>query len=141
VAQVWELDTPLPCERFRSAADVETLVEAFHQVHERVFAVRDEGSQVECINWKGRLTVTLPSPIAAPETVSEHVPEAPDRVRLAHFGDGQKVETPIYFGPDLARGSTVAGPAIIEEPTTTVVVYPGMSARLSGAGNYILEIS
>ncbi len=141
MAQVWELDTPLPCERFRSAADVEALIEAFHQVHERVFAVRDEGSQVECINWKGRLTVTLPSPIAAPETVSEHVPAAPARTRLAHFGDGQSVETPIYFGPDLARGSTVAGPAIIEEPTTTVVVYPGMSARLSGAGNYILEIS
>lgn len=141
MAQVWELDMPLPCERFRSAADVEALIEAFHQVHERVFAVRDEGSQVECINWKGRLTVTLPSPIAAPETVSEHVPAAPARTRLAHFGDGQSVETPIYFGPDLARGSTVAGPAIIEEPTTTVVVYPGMSARLSGAGNYILEIS
>ena len=32
------------------------------------------------------------------------------------------------------------GPAIIEEPTTTIVVYPGMSATISGAGNYLLSL-
>ena len=41
-SQVWELDTPLPVKRFRSEADVAALVEAFHAVHERVFAVRDD---------------------------------------------------------------------------------------------------
>jgi N-methylhydantoinase A len=36
-------------------------------------------------------------------------------------------------------GDEVQGPAIIEEPTTTIVVYPDMSARLSAAGDYILD--
>ena len=35
--------------------------------------------------------------------------------------------------------SGAEGPAIIEEPTTTVVVYPGTTARVSDAGNYILS--
>src|SRR5262249_18394882 len=42
--QVWELDTPLPVSRFRTKSDVDALVNVFHEVHERVFAVRDEGS-------------------------------------------------------------------------------------------------
>jgi len=32
--------------------DVAALVATFHEVHERVFAVRDEGSAVEVVNWK-----------------------------------------------------------------------------------------
>src|SRR5580658_9672208 len=41
-SQVWELDTPLPVKRFHTAKDVAALVEAFHAVHDRVYAVRDE---------------------------------------------------------------------------------------------------
>ena len=36
-------------------------------------------------------------------------------------------------------GATIAGPAIIEEPTTTIVVYPGTQAAVSDAGNYVLK--
>lgn len=35
---------PLPIDQFRAPADVEALVEAFHKVHGRVYAVRVEGS-------------------------------------------------------------------------------------------------
>jgi len=34
----------------------------------------------------------------------------------------------------------IEGPAIIEEPTTTLVVYPGMATTISGAGNYLMHI-
>ena len=52
--QVWELEVPLAAGRFESGADVETMVQAFHQVHERVFAVSEPGQHIECIYWKGR---------------------------------------------------------------------------------------
>lgn len=136
-SQVWELDVPLPRERFDGQEDVDALVEAFHQVHDRVFAVRDEGSLVECLNWKGMLTVRLPSPrIESPEVPSAQQGK-PHATRSAYFGDGP-VETPVYR--DLAAGATVTGPAIIQEPTTTIVVYPGMSARVTGGGNFILDL-
>ena len=32
----------------------------------------------------------------------------------------------------------MAGPAIIEEPTTTVVVYPGWTATVTDTGDYAL---
>ncbi|NQV20651.1 MAG: hydantoinase/oxoprolinase family protein, partial [Rhodospirillales bacterium] len=136
-SQVWELDVPMPVERFRSQKDVDALVEAFHQVHDRVFAVRDEGSLVECLNWKGMLTVFLPSPKIGSSEAVVAAPGTPYSTRTAYFGEGA-VDTPIYR--DLPKGATIKGPAIIQEPTTTIVVYPGMSARVTGADNFILEI-
>ena len=61
-SQVWELDTPLPVKRFRSPKDVAALVEAFHTVHDRVYAVRDEQSEVECVNWRGKISIRLSKP-------------------------------------------------------------------------------
>ncbi|MBS0222381.1 MAG: hydantoinase/oxoprolinase family protein [Proteobacteria bacterium] len=138
--QVWELDTPLPVRRFGSKLDVDALVDAFHDVHERVFAVRDESSQLECLNWKGRLTVQLPSSIKkgvpASKTAGTGQPFA--RRRL-YFGQTGRIEAPIYKGLNLPRGTRITGPAIIEEPTTTIVVYPQTTARVSDSDNYILE--
>ena len=42
-------------------------------------------------------------------------------------------------GRNLSPGAAIEGPAIIEEPTTTIVVDPGTRTRLSEAGNFILE--
>ena len=140
-AQVWELDTALPKPRLGSDADVAELVETFHQTHERIYAVRDEGSPVECVNWKGRISIRPFDPPTAPEpTTAEGTPTAATE-RQCFFGGDAPVATPIFRGPDLQTGDTVAGPAIIEEPTTTIVVYPGMSARLSAADSYILDCS
>ena len=139
-AQVWELDTPLPCERFRQGSDVEALVEAFHAVHERIFAVRDEGSSLECVNWKGRITARLDSALAKAEVITERPVGKPHQKRLAYFGSDEPILTPIFRGIELTRGTKVCGPAIIEEPTTTIVVYPGMSAQISGADNYLLML-
>ncbi|MEX2482729.1 MAG: hydantoinase/oxoprolinase family protein, partial [Gammaproteobacteria bacterium] len=53
--QVWELEIEVGRERFDSPADVDGLVEAFHAMHDRVFAITDPGQAVECLNWRGRL--------------------------------------------------------------------------------------
>ena len=138
-SQVWELDTPLPVPRFRNDKDVAALVEAFHTVHDRVYAVRDEGSQVECVNWRGRLSIALgerPKPTRAKPR--SRTPK-PDGKRRAYFGAGRAVLTPIFKGGALKPGDRIVGPAIIEEATTTLVVYPKMTARVSPASNYILE--
>ena len=137
--QVWELDVPISIKRFRGPEDVDALVAAFHDVHERVFAVRDVESQVECLNWKGRARVRLAHPpeINTPTTATGD--NKPIATRPAYFGPAGRIETPIYHGHELSPGAHILGPAIIEEPTTTLVVNPGMSARLSDAGNYLLE--
>jgi N-methylhydantoinase A len=138
-SQVWELDTPLPVARFRTRKDVAALVEAFHTVHDRVYAVRDEQSEVECVNWRGRIAIRLSKP-ARPvrKRVAQRKPKPSSR-RAAYFGPEDLRKTPVFRGSELAPGAVIAGPAIIEEPTTTIVVYPKMSASVSPSGHYILR--
>lgn len=139
VAQVWELDTPVACSRFESEADIAALKTNFDDLHERVFAVRDEDSPVEIVNWKGRLVVELAKKMDPSPATQTFEAADPGRSRLCFFGGDEGVMTPIFKPDDLKIGMKIPGPAIVEEPTTTLVVYPGMSACISGAGNYILD--
>jgi N-methylhydantoinase A len=140
LAQVWELETPLPFSRFLKQADVEGLVESFHKVHERVFAMRDVGSPVECVNWKARLVVKLAPEVRAGNGIAATAAPAPSTTRPCYFGGTTPVPTPIYKSSDLQPGFKVVGPAIVEEPTTTLVVFPQTSTTVSGVGNYIFGI-
>jgi N-methylhydantoinase A len=138
-SQVWELDTPLPVTRFRTAKDIEKLVEAFHTVHDRVYAVRDEASEVESVNWRGKISIRLAQPPKPNVKRLARRKPKPATTRPAYFGNGNSQKTPVFRGDALKPGDTIAGPAIIEEPTTTIVVYPDMSARVSPSGHYILK--
>ena len=48
-------------------------------------------------------------------------------------------DTPVYDGARLAAGHTLAGPAIIEERTTTVVIPPSFACRVDRWKNYLLS--
>ncbi|MEO9525894.1 hydantoinase/oxoprolinase family protein [Roseibium sp.] len=60
--------------------------------------------------------------------------------RPVHFG-GSWHETAIYDRLDLPVGTVIKGPAILEQPDTTVLVEPGLLARVDTFGNTIIEPS
>lgn len=138
-SQIWTIDLPLQCDRFRSDEDFEQLIEDFHDLHDRIFAVRDTGSDIEFLNWIARVTIEVPKRTPTVEPVESRAASTPLR-RECYFGEIGRVSTPIYKPQHLVPGAEITGPAIIEEPTTTLVVYPGMAARVSGTGNYLLQI-
>jgi N-methylhydantoinase A len=137
--QQWELAVDLPLERFAGPPDVDVLVDSFHRTHERQFAVRDEGAIVECINWKLRLTVELDRPSTPPRGLAATDAPSAARTTRAFFGGDERVDTSVFVGASLRPGHVVWGPAVIEEPTTTIVIYPGMSAEVSSAWNYLMS--
>ncbi|WP_322101824.1 hydantoinase/oxoprolinase family protein [Paraburkholderia sp. J41] len=139
--QVWELDTPLARPLFETDQDVKDFVAAFHLVHERVFAVRDEGSQVEVVNWKARMTVSLASTSVSSAPAASAAPKGRVDERNCFFGGVEPILTQIYKEKHIFPGLRIEGPAIIEEPTTTLVVNPGMAVSVSAHGNYLLHIS
>ncbi len=53
--------------------------------------------------------------------------------------DGAQCETTIWSRLDLPVGALVEGPAILEQPDATIVVDPGLRARVDALGNVILE--
>ncbi|MBM3482803.1 MAG: hydantoinase/oxoprolinase family protein [Alphaproteobacteria bacterium] len=140
--QNWELEVPLRKGRVETKAELDVLVEDFHNVHDRMFAVRDPYNPVECTNWKARLTAYLghraPPSLRSAAVGSSGAP----RSRTAYFGETRAaaMSTQVLAGGEIAAGTVIKGPAIIEEPTTTLVVYPGMSARVTARGDYLVEL-
>ena len=54
------------------------------------------------------------------------------------YFDGKFEETAVYDGLKLQNGNLVAGPAIIEQPTTTIVVTPDHDLVCSEYGDYLM---
>ena len=50
-------------------------------------------------------------------------------------------EADIYDGAKLEPGMTFSGPAIVEDPGTTVVIHPGNAVEIDGYGNIHIRIS
>ncbi len=113
-------------------------VERFHRQHEELhtYASRDQEPILRGLRLKA--------------VVVEHKPELPKASRRARanprlgarkaFFRGRYVATPIYDGPTLGAGQAILGPAIVEEPFTTIVVYPGQRATVDAAGNYVITL-
>ncbi|MBX9609741.1 MAG: hydantoinase/oxoprolinase family protein [Gammaproteobacteria bacterium] len=137
-AQVWDLAIDLDTARIASEADVQTLVEAFHAAHRRVFQVDDRASAVEFLSWTGRLAVTLPE--IAVSAAGARGAASPGQ-RAAWFSlDGAR-EAVVVRGDTLDVGAVIDGPAIIEEATTTLVLPPGAQARLGAADSYMVTFT
>jgi N-methylhydantoinase A len=137
--QVWELDIPISGSRIETEADVKALEQTFHETHRRVFAVDEPGQYLECLVWKARATAVTAKPSVASR--ARGVGEALESMGAAFFRDYGSLQTPRYDGALMPPGTEIAGPAIILEPTTTVVVYPGSTATVTELGNYLLNIA
>jgi N-methylhydantoinase A len=51
------------------------------------------------------------------------------------------VETAVYDGEKVRPGNLITGPAVIEEPNTNVVVYPGQEAMLDQFLTYVIQVA
>ncbi len=137
--QVWSLDIPLRTGRLESEADLDELVDSFHATHERIFAVSEPGQTLELLHFTGRLTAEPTKPprgTARPDS-GEGVP--PPRQGTAHFRGHGRIDVDILPGAGIEPGTKLEGPALITEPTTTIVVPPEWSLTVTAAGDYLME--
>ncbi len=125
----------------RGAVTAKTLadtIERFHRQHEELhtYASRDQEPVLRGLRLKAIAVEDRPTLPRLPRRPRGN----PRRgARKAFFG-GRYVSVPIYDGPLLGPGQTVLGPAIVEEPFTTIVVYPGQRASIDAFGNYAITV-
>jgi N-methylhydantoinase A len=116
------------------------LCDAFHARHEELYGSRDLGSHIELVD--ARLTAIGPTAkmeLGQTEEPAQRRAPACATTRPVHFdgADGPAVGE-VYQGAELRSGDVVTGPAIIEEPTTTLLVGFGEEALVDRYGNYRL---
>jgi N-methylhydantoinase A len=138
--QVWELEVPLPGPSIDDATQLRRIMQAFHRAHENIFAVSEADQDIEFIQWKGRVTGELERPPLTPLALSGAAPPPPQKAGKAYFEATGTVDMPHHRGAGLKPGMRVEGPALIVEPTTTIVLYPGSVATVTPFNNYMVDV-
>jgi N-methylhydantoinase A len=114
---------------------------AFEGAYREKFALTPPNVPVEFIN----IRVALRAPVAGGGVAFGGPPTGADGAikgrRPAYFLEaGGFVDTVVYDRARLAVGEQLAGPAVVEEEGSTLVVGPGATVRVASSGNLILTL-
>jgi N-methylhydantoinase A len=115
----------------------------FDELHDKRYGHSAVGEIIEVVNL--RLTVTVERASGSVDNLLGAAPEVeaprPEQTRDVIFDDpARPLATRILWRPSLAPGFTVVGPAIIEEPHSTTVLFPGDVARVTEHGHIVVAI-
>lgn len=118
-----------------TAAAVADWTDRFHAEHEREYAFRLD-APVEIVNFHiaGRGLVPAPEIPRLASAAAGKEPQA-DGMRQVDFDDLGIHLARIYVRHRLAAGHVLLGPAVVEEPATTLIVPPGWRVRVDEFGN------
>jgi N-methylhydantoinase A len=118
--------------------DAAALRAAFEAAYEALYGIRLPEVEVEVVTWRlaarGPLPSTSPVPLAGGAAAG---PRTHRRVAVEQAAP----EVPVFDRSALAVGQEVAGPAVIEERETTLVILRGWTARVHPTGAVIAERS
>jgi len=138
--QIWELTVPVPAGELTDEA-ASAIAANFHTAHEGTYNYSQREMPVECLHW--RLTAIG----EVPELKFPEKPASSNQGSTAHKGDRQVyfghhgfITTPVYDGDKLLADVVIEGPAIIEEPATTIVVPEASRVTVNTYGDYLMEI-
>jgi len=132
--QVFEIAVPLDGVDWESPSLAAEIEAAFHRRHEALYTYSMRSQDVVLANARASVLLHLSRPAgedAARSSAGEGAsrPKGQRRVYL-----GAWAEVPIFDFSTLGAGQQIAGPAIIESDTTTVLLRLGDRGRFNGLG-------
>ena len=130
--QIFEIDVSLDGLDWNVADLVDQIEQRFHRKHEELYTYASPGQEVVFVNAR----VAAVGAVAPNEENTRPAPSAgacvPRGKRQAFFGGWREV--PVYALDALQSGHSLAGPAIIEAETTTVLVDTGDRVSVNALG-------
>jgi N-methylhydantoinase A len=140
VGQGHEVRVPLPAGAL-GPAGAEAIAAAFAQVYQELYDRPGPPVALEVLNW--RVVSSGPKPelrLKAPAGGTGDAAAARKGERPAYAPEARGyVATPVYDRYRLAPGAAFAGPAIVEERESTVIVGPGARCRVDEQLNLVVE--
>ncbi len=129
--QIFEVAVPLDGVDWTKDDPMPDIVERFHQRHEELFTYALRDQEVVLVNARVAVVGVLPDLPKEP-TLPDRSPAPPREERRVHLGEW--IEAPVHDFDTVARDQVIEGPAIVESPTTTVLLRSGDRARVTAEG-------
>ncbi|MGZ5829908.1 MAG: hydantoinase/oxoprolinase family protein [Xanthobacteraceae bacterium] len=141
MGQFHEVEVPAPATDLDEAS-VTRLIEAFHARHNERYSFSVPDRRVEMLYFRVGAVGAIPK-VRLKEIgrVNGARPSVKGK-RRAYFGKTNGwVGVDVYDGAALSAGTRISGPAILEEPTTTILVPHAFTCEVDKFGNFLLATS
>ena len=129
--QIFEVDVPLDDVDWQGERVLESMVERFHRRHAELYTYSAPDQEVVLVNARVAAVGALPA-ISAEHSATPRERAAVPRRRRIHLLRWREV--PVFDMDRLVEGQEIAGPAIIEAETTTVLLNAGDRAGINELG-------
>jgi N-methylhydantoinase A len=130
--QIFEIDVSLDGLDWNAENLVDQIEDCFHVKHEELYTYASRGQEVVFVNARVAAVGAVAQRGQDTRPASSSGACAPRGQRQAFFGGWRDV--PVYALDDLKPGHMLAGPAIVEAETTTVLVDTGDSVTVNPLG-------
>jgi N-methylhydantoinase A len=138
VGQFNEVEVPLEMGEGLTAKSLSMIVERFHDRHDSLYGYAMKGTPVELINLRATARGLTDKPQFSRSAKATGPASAALLGKRDAYFHGEFVSTPVYDGLKLANGHAVAGPAIVQQPTTTIIVPPDFDLQCDEFNNYLM---
>jgi len=129
--------TPIMAEELESGC-LEPVVARFHDLHEQAYSFRQD-DPVEIVNFHVVGWGRVDKPDFVPRIVEGADRDAANKgTRPVVFEGEGTVESRVFERGLLPTGETIEGPAVIEEPACTTIVYPLQRVTVDEFGNLVI---
>lgn len=135
--QFHEIELTLP-EGEITAHDLKKLKQEFHEKHKELFTFSLPHVEIEIRNLRMIASVKSET-IELPKLERPAQGEAAMKRKRQCFFNGQFMDTPIYDGLMVGAGDCIKGHAVVETPTTTIVVPPGFACEVDQFGTFVVK--
>ena len=140
VGQSTEITVPLADAGDPLPAGFAAAEERFHELHERLYSYRVPDEPVELVNVRLRAVGHVDRPPLA-RIGGRGAAAGPAGVRPVLLPDAPEARpVPVYRRARLAAGAALAGPALVEEASSTTLVLDRMSVAVDAHGNMIVTL-
>ena len=142
VGQYHEVEIDLPAGAL-TAENLPELLENFHTKYHKMYTYSMPWREAEFLTFRLRVTAAKrPVETKAGKKASAGVEKARRGSRKCLFeGSAERVQTPAYDWDLMEPGHRIAGPALIDDKTTTVLVVPGFTCEVDPYRNLVLRAS
>jgi len=125
--------------QFEPGAGFDTLLAAFHAAHEKAYTFRLPDTKAELVTF--HLTAEIDTPrVGIPDIATTGtLADALVGRRQLYANDNGTALAPVYDRDRLPPGAVFEGPALVEETTTTTVVWAGQRASVDRFGLLSIE--
>ena len=136
VGQTSEINIRVDAEDPSHPFALDAYLAEFHRQHEIVYTYSVPDEPVEIVNIRLRAVGLVDKPNQRASRINGAA--KPVGTRALWFSD--KVTASVYDRKDLATGSVIHGPAVIQELSSATIVPPGATANIDPQENILLEL-